>query len=101
MKTDKMKTYEPHPIDITDVTLSEELINLTELIAKNAHETWAQTRINQGWTVGPERDDANKEHPNLIPYESLSEKEKDYDRIIAMNTIKLVKKLGFDIVKLK
>ena len=34
-----------------------------------------------------------------IPYSSLPDGEKEYNRQMAMDTIKLVKKLGFDIVK--
>ena len=37
----------------------------------------------------------------MIPYSALPESEKEYDRIMALNTIKLVRKLGFDIVKNK
>ena len=41
----------------------------------------------------------NKKHPDLIPYSSLPDSEKEYDRLMALDTIKLVKKLGFEIVK--
>ena len=51
------------------------------------------------WTFGPERDDANKKHPDLIPYSALPDSEKEYDRIMAFDTIRLVEKLGFKIVK--
>ena len=55
--------------------------------------------MKEGWTYGPERDDSLKKHPDLIPYSELSEGEKQFDRETAMNTIKLVIKLGFDLVK--
>ena len=38
-------------------------------------------------------------HPCLIPYEELPESEREYDRISAVTTLKLIKKFGFDIVK--
>ena len=59
----------------------------------------AATRIKEGWTFGPERDDKLKRHPDLIPYSALPEREKEYDRIMALNTIKLVKRLGYTITK--
>ena len=65
----------------------------------NAHEVWAAGRIKEGWTYGPERNDKLKKHPDLIPYSELPEGEKQYDRETAMNTIKLVIKLGYDLVK--
>ena len=76
-----------------------DLEELQEAIAENAHDVWAEARINEGWTYGKERDDANLKHPDRVPYTALPESEKEYDRIMAFNTIKLVKKLGFDIVK--
>ncbi len=96
--TDKF-IYEPSPISLDDVTLSDDLAELQEAIAENAHEIWAKTRTDQGWTYGPERNDVQKETPDMIPYCNLPESEKLYDREMAMQTLKLVKKLGFEIKK--
>lgn len=89
--------YTPHPIDVSDVTLNEDLIELTEAIAENAHEVWASKRMAEGWKYGPQRNDELLEHPDMIPYCELTEGEKYYDRALAMNTLRLVKKLGFNI----
>lgn len=94
-----IEDYHPHPIKIEDIALDDNLNDLTESIAENAHEVWAATRMAEGWTYGPIRDDKKKQHPDLIPYSALPEGEKEYDRLMAINTIKLVKKLGFKIVK--
>ncbi len=48
---------------------------------------------------GEKRDDVNKLHPDLVPYSDLDEPEKDIDRLTSMKTIKLVKKLGFNITR--
>ena len=93
------KSYVPQPMDTSDVQLPYELNVLVEQMAKNVHEVWAQSRINQGWTYGEERSDALKTHPCLIPYEDLPEVEKDYDRDTALGTLKLINKLGFKISK--
>ena len=93
------KNYVPQPIDTSDVRLPEELNELVEKIAKNVHEVWAQSRLQQGWTYGEERNDALKQHPCLVPYEELPEVEKDYDRDTAFGTLKLISKLGFKISK--
>ena len=45
----------------------------------------------------PARDDAHKLHPCLVPYDDLPENEKAYDRNTAMETLKLIMKLGFKI----
>ncbi len=95
----EIKQYVPQPLDTSDVHLSKELLELVESMAKNVHEVWAQSRIEQGWIYGEERSDALKQHPCLIPYEELPEVEKDYDRNTALGTLKLISKLGFKIEK--
>lgn len=97
--SNNMKTYTPKPIDLSDVELSEELNELREAIAENAHDVWALERQAQGWTYGPQRDDELKRTPCMVPYSQLPECEKKFDRDMAMNTIKLLKKLGYDLVK--
>ena len=94
-----MKTYIPQPIDLTDVELAEELYELREAIAENAHDVWAAERQAQGWTYGPQRDDQKKETPCMVAYSQLPDSEKKFDREMAMNTLKLLSKLGYDIVK--
>lgn len=91
--------YIPRPMDTSDVRLSEELEALVEQMAKNVHEVWAENRMAQGWTYGQQRDDQRKKHPCLIPYEQLSEEERDYDRNTCVSTLKLIMKLGFNITK--
>ena len=93
------KNYIPHPMDTTDIQLPEDLTPLIEQMAKNVHEVWAQSRMEQGWTYGEERNDALKHHPCLVPYEELPEIEKAYDRDTALGTLKLISKLGFRITK--
>ena len=98
MKENKLD-YIPEPMDLSLVDLPESLIQLSERIAENVHEVWAKARIDEGWTYGEKRDDIHKKHPCLVPYDELPEEEKEYDRNTAMNTIKMVKKLGFRIAK--
>lgn len=96
MKENKLD-YIPEPMDLSLVDLPESLIQLSERIAENVHEVWAKARMDEGWTYGEKRDDIHKKHPCLVPYDELPEEEKEYDRNTAMNTIKMVKKLGFRI----
>ena len=91
--------YKPSPYDVEAVLLPDSLIALTESIAENTHDCWAKARMAQGWTYGPERDDVHKKHPDLLPYSVLADEEKEYDRISAMNAIKLIVALGYTIQK--
>lgn len=89
--------YNPQPINVENIDLDANLEELTEAIAENAHDIWARARMDEGWTYGPVRNDDLKQHPDLIPYSQLPDSEKEYDRIMAMNTLRLVRRLGFDI----
>ena len=91
--------YIPQPIDTKGVVLPKELNALAEEIAKNVHEVWSEGRMKEGWTYGEERDDLKKHHPCLVPYEDLTETEKEYDRKTSQETLKLIMKLGFKIVR--
>lgn len=91
--------YNPQPLNLDDVMLSSDLVDLREAIAENAHEVWADIRQEEGWSYGPERNDAERKHPDMVPYAMLSESEKEYDRRMAFDTIKLMKKLGYDLIK--
>ena len=93
-----VEEYEPQPVNLESIPLGDELNELIEAIAENAHDVWAVARMNEGWTYGPVRDDEKKHHPDLVPYSSLPDSEKEYDRLMAKNTIKLVRKLGIGIV---
>ena len=95
----KKKEYIPQPVDTSDVLLPEELQSLVEEMSKNVHDVWAQTRIEQGWSYGKNRNDELKTHPCMVAYEDLPEEEKEYDRNTSIGTLKLILKLGFKITK--
>ncbi|MGI9423712.1 MAG: RyR domain-containing protein [Hyphomicrobiaceae bacterium] len=92
-----MGRYVPKPIDTTAVVLPLHLEELTELLAENAHENWAAQRIEDGWRWGAHRSDVDKSHPSLVAYEQLPEAEKAYDRRTAMETVKAIVSLGYEI----
>ena len=93
-----MKEYKPNPMDTSTVELPVELLELTEVIAKNVHEVWAAGRIAEGWRYGEERNTEQKTTPCLVSYEELPEYEREYDRKTAMETLKLIVALGYRIV---
>ena len=85
-ETNMKQPYIPQPIDVSRIELPAALAPLTEALARNVHEVWAATRIAQGWRF-------------LIPYEELPEEERTYDRQTALETLKLIEHLGFEIRK--
>jgi hypothetical protein len=94
-----MKTYDPHPEDVSGIRLPAAIQEVTEDIARQVHETWAQIRINEGWQYGPLRDDRLKETPCLVPYDELPEEEKLFDRETTVTVIKYLLSQGFEIRK--
>ena len=93
------KNYTPKPLDTSDIPLSDDIMELTEKLAKNTHDVWAVERMAQGWRYGEQRNDAEKLHPCLVEYEELSDDEKKFDRNTALETLKCIIKLGYKIVK--
>jgi len=89
--------YCPQPIDTSAVTLNKELVELVEFLSENAHDVWAQSKMEKGYSYGP--DDATHNH-FLKPYHKLSEVEKDQDRDSVLATIKVLKRLGYRLVNI-
>lgn len=89
--------YKPKPIPTEHVVLSDEILELVDLLAENAHDIWAKERLRDGWKFGPERDDARRRHPCLIAYRQLPERERDYDRAMVIGSVRAILALGFTI----
>lgn len=87
--------YTPQPVDTKHVRLPNSINLLSELLSQNAHEVWAVGRIQQGWRWGPQRDNDKQLHPDLVPYEELTEQDKQYDRDTSMSTLKVITALGY------
>lgn len=92
-----MTHYSPQPLDTSGVVLSPSLTELLEKLAENTHDVWAAQRVRDGWTYGPQRDDAHKKHPCLVPYANLPDSEKEYDRQTSGETLKAILSLGYRI----
>lgn len=93
------KTYIPQPMDTSDEILHENILELAEMLAKNSHEVWAFHRMEQGWSYGPCRDDTKKETPCMVVYEELPDSEKEYDRNLSLEMLKLIQMLGYSVIK--
>ena len=94
--------YNPQPVDVSKVSLNAELLDLTEMIAENAHDVWAVRKMAKGFTYDPvDIDDGENRHSHfLVPYFMLSEEDKQPDIEMAIGTIKLLKRLGYRLVNI-
>jgi hypothetical protein len=93
-------TYDPKPIDTSNVQIPEEILELGERLAEHVHDIYSRQRLAEGWRYGPERNDATKENPTLVPYRELPESEKEYDRQVVMGTLKAIIALGYRIERI-
>ncbi len=66
-----------------------------EQLAIREHDRWMAERRRSGWTYAATRDNARKHHPLLVPWENLSDEEKEKDRDPIRNLPKLVERAGF------
>lgn len=85
-------------IMINDI-LSDCFNELIEVLAKNVHARWLQKREKAGWTYGITRNDTLKQTPCLVPYDKLSEDEKQYDRETVITVLTTLDELGYKIIK--
>lgn len=92
--------YIPRPIDTSTIRLPHTVTNeLHELLAVNMHEVWAKSRIKQGWSYGPYRNNEHMKHPNLVPYAVLSESDRQYDIQTSLETLKVIQALNYRLIK--
>lgn len=98
-KAEPRYSYNPKPLDTTDIDMPESLEPLLEKLAEHIHDIWANKRIEEGWKYGPFHNGEEKQNPNLVPYTSLTESEKEYDRQTALEAIKAIIAFGYKIEK--
>ena len=97
--SDAASHWDPRPLDTAGLSLPHELLELVELLAENAHDNWGRQRIGEGWRYGPARDDTLLTHPGLVPYDQLPDFEKEYDRRLAVETLKAIMMLGYRVLR--
>lgn len=71
-----------------------------EAMAEAEHNGWMQQRARNGWTWAATRDDAAKQHPSMLPYEQLTEREKEKDRSNVRHYPDFAARAGCRIVRL-
>jgi hypothetical protein len=69
-----------------------------DFLAEAEHRGWEGQKRMEGWTHAPQRDNASRKHPLLVPYAELPEEQKDKDRRTILNYPKYAAAAGFKVV---
>jgi len=70
-----------------------------ELLAEAEHNGWMKQKEQGGWKYGEHRDDEKKIHNTMIPYNTLSEDDKEKDRNAVRSYPEILKMAGCKIVQ--
>jgi hypothetical protein len=84
------------PLDEWDADPFEFSPEEVERLAGMEHARWMDERLSQGWRLGA-RDDARRLHPDLVPWEQLSEPTRDYDRGAVLHIPELLAQVGLQV----
>jgi hypothetical protein len=72
-----------------------------ELLARMEHVRWMNHRREDGWRFLPgPKDEAHKTHPDLVPYEELTESKREYDRDTVRGIPAFLRRAGFRVTRL-
>ena len=64
-------------------------------MARREHESWLEHHQRNGWTLGTTRDRVAKKHPDLLPWDQLSDESRAKNRKGVVESLALLETLGY------
>lgn len=72
---------------------------ILEKMAEALHQVWMEEKLKNGWRQGDVIDKERKMHTCLVPYDQLSETDKESDRDVVRGIPKVLALAGLRIAK--
>ena len=72
-----------------------------EIMAELEHGRWNVERLGNGWRYGKKRDDNKKIHDNIIPWRTLPDNIKQYDRDSVKKFPEILAQTGWEVRRIK
>jgi hypothetical protein len=72
---------------------------MMEKLAEAAHLVWMEGKLRDGWKYGPVTDKEKKIHSCMVPYDQLSEVDRESDRDMVRGIPRILNIAGYKMVK--
>jgi hypothetical protein len=70
-----------------------------ECLSRHEHARWMREKLQAGWQFGPKNDPVAHTHRCLVPYDELTEEEREKDRHAVERIPRLLRTIGFGIIR--
>ena len=84
-----------------DIVTDQLCYEQVEILAKMEHEHWMKKKLESGWKYNQKTDPDRKLHKALVPWEELSEEDKEKDRTLVKNIPRILSIAKYVMVKVK
>jgi len=70
-----------------------------EKMARLEHDLWRRVKEADGWVYGKQRDEKNRTHPDLVPWNDLHQGEREKNLTVVQQLPTLLARIGFQIAR--
>lgn len=88
----------PHEDDLMETFERDIYEEMAERLTMLSHNRWVEERVSQGWVLGEARNDQNKTHPLIKPWDLLSEEQKAIDYDLPKNMLDLLAEFNYTVI---